>query len=514
MLPNVRREDWYQTATNTNWDISYVDEEEMYPPGLTGQDAYNVPEDGWESWEETYKQTAREYYETQHEKDGSVYAVSSAMDQSGLPHSLGMGWEDVLKFHFATVPLLERAAVTSESQYARFAPDSAWRHMAQFGAMDELRHTELQLRIPHSFVKEDSQYDWAKKMYHTEDWASVAARHLFDDFKASNAIDSALQITFAFETGFTNMQFLALASDAADVGDIEFSEAISSIQTDEARHAQQGNAIIEILDEYDDLDRAQYLVDKSFWRCYKLFSALTGPSMDYYTPVEDREMSWGEFMEEWIVDQFLENIESTGLEKPWYWDQFIELVRQGGTSHYMAGGHYHWRPTLPIAPPGVTAEDREWLEEKYPGWEERWGEKWDRHAKAMREDDLEKTVADDLIVLCDLCQLPAIHADPDQDHNRLHCHEHDGETYYFCSEPCQWIFENEPERYAEHKSILRRFLAGDIQPQTLEGALEHMGMGADNDYERGIDFRAPEWGDDWADWSPSSSDPAGAASDD
>jgi toluene monooxygenase system protein A len=132
----------------------------------------------------------------------------------------------------------------------------------------------------------------------------------------------------------------------------------------------------------------------------------------------------------------------------------------------------------------------------------------------MREDDLEKTVADDLIVLCDLCQLPAIHADPDQDHNRLHCHEHDGETYYFCSEPCQWIFENEPERYADHKSILRRFLAGDIQPQTLEGALEHMGMGADNDYERGIDFRAPEWGDDWADWSPSSPDPAGAASDD
>jgi toluene monooxygenase system protein A len=514
MLPNVRREDWYHIATNTDWDPDYVDKEEMFPPEMTGQDAYNVPEDGWEAWEETYKQTAREYFETQHEKDGSIYSVSSAMEQSGLPHSLGMGWEDVLKFHFATVPLLERAAVTSESQYARFAPDSAWRHMAQFGAMDELRHTELQLRIPHSFVKEDAQYDWAKKMYHTEDWASVAARHLFDDFKASNAIDSALQITFAFETGFTNMQFLALASDAADVGDIEFSEAISSIQTDEARHAQQGNAIIEILEEYDDLDRAQYLVDKSFWRCYKIFAALTGPSMDYYTPVEDREMSWGEFMEEWIVDQFLESIENTGLEKPWYWDQFLELIRNGTTSHYMAGGHYHWRPTLPIAPPGVTEEDREWLEEKYPGWEDRWGYKWDRHAEMMRKGDLDKTVADDLILLCDLCQLPAIHGNPELDINRPHAYEHNSETYYFCSEPCQWIFENEPERYTGHKSILRRFLAGEIQPQNLKGALEHMGMTQGNVHERGIDFRAPEWGDDWADWSPPADRTSTAADDD
>lgn len=504
MLPNVSREEWYQTATKTNWTPEYVDKGELYPPEVTGQTDYdNVPDDGWESWEETYKQTAREYYETQHEKDASVYSVSSAMGQSDLPHSLGMAWGNVLKFHFAAVPLLERAAVSAESMYARFAPDSAWRHMAQFGAMDELRHAAVQLRLPHSFVEEDAQYDWAKKMYHTEDWVSVAGRALFDDFKAANTIDSALEITFAFETGFTNMQFLALAADAADTGDIEFAEAISSIQTDEARHAQQGNAIIEILNEYDDLDRAQYLVDKSFWRCYKLFAALTGPSMDYYTPVEDREVSWGEFMEEWIVDQFQENIENTGLEKPWYWDDFLKTIRRGDTSHYMAGGHYHWRPTLPLAPNGVTEEDREWLEEKYPGWEERWGHMWDRHAENMRNGNREDTVADDLIVLCDLCQLPAVDADPENDFTRVRSHEHDGETYYFCSDPCQWIFENEPERYTGHRSIFRRFLDGEIKPKNLEGALEHMGMGEDNAHERGLDFRAPEWGDDWQDWRPS-----------
>jgi len=504
MLPSVSREDWYQTATKTNWTPEYVDEEELYPSEMMGIDEYNVPDDGWDMWEETYKQTAREYFETQHEKDRSVYSVSSAMEQSDLPHSLGMGWESVLKFHFAGVALAERAAVSAESMYARFAPDSAWRHMAQFGSMDEIRHTEVQLRIPHDFVKKDAQYDWSKKLLHTEDWASIASRAVFDDLMASNVIDSALQVTFAFETGFTNMQFLALAADAADVGDIEFSEAISSIQTDEARHAQQGNAIIEVLEEYDDLDRAQYLIDKSFWRCYKLFATLTGPSMDYYTPVEDREMSFGEFMEEWIIDQFLDNIESTELERPWYWDEFLEDVRRGDTCHYMAGGHYHWRPTLWITPPGVTAEDREWLEEKYPGWEDRWGQYWDRFGENWREGSPEKTVADDLIILCDLCHFPAVDADHEHDFNRIRAHEHDGETYYFCSDPCQWIFENEPERYTEQYSLLRRFLGGEIQPQDLGGALDYMGMGEDYAHERGMDFKAPEWGDDWLDWSPGS----------
>ena len=41
-------------------------------------------------------------------------------------------------------------------------------------------------------------------------------------------------------TGFTNMQFLGLAADAAEAGDFTFASLISSIQTDESRHAQIG----------------------------------------------------------------------------------------------------------------------------------------------------------------------------------------------------------------------------------------------------------------------------------
>ena len=43
-----------------------------------------------------------------------------------------------------------------------------------------------------------------------------------------------------------------------------------------------------------------------FWRAWKLFSLLTGLSMDYYTPIEHRTHSFKEFMEEFINKQFID----------------------------------------------------------------------------------------------------------------------------------------------------------------------------------------------------------------
>ena len=65
--------------------------------------------------------------------------------------------------------------------------------------------------------------DWAHKTLHTNEWGAIAARHLFDDmFTANDAVSTAIQLTFTFETGFTNLQFLGMAADAMNVGDVDF----------------------------------------------------------------------------------------------------------------------------------------------------------------------------------------------------------------------------------------------------------------------------------------------------
>lgn len=51
-------------------------------------------------------------------------------------------------------------------------------------------------------------------------------------------------LTFGFETGFTNLQFIAYAAMADKAGDFLFGNTTASIQTDEARHAQIGRPVL------------------------------------------------------------------------------------------------------------------------------------------------------------------------------------------------------------------------------------------------------------------------------
>ena len=39
--------------------------------------------------------------------------------------------------------------------------------------------------------------------------------------------------------------------------------------------------------------------------------------------------------------------------------------------------------------------------------------------------------------------------------------EYEGRDYIFCSQPCRWIFLREPERYANHKDLVKRVLTGE-----------------------------------------------------
>ena len=117
----------------------------------------------------------------------------------------------------------------------RFGRAAAWRNMALYGTLDETRHAQIQLSFPYALLNKEPGFDWAHKAMHTNEWLVIALRHLFDDmFTANDAVSTAIQLTFTFETGFTNLQFLGLAADAMEMGDVAFGAMLSSVQTDEA----------------------------------------------------------------------------------------------------------------------------------------------------------------------------------------------------------------------------------------------------------------------------------------
>jgi toluene monooxygenase system protein A len=465
----LNREEWLHLAHKLDWQYSYVREEDIFPEVISGHPY--LPHAEWQDWEESFKTSYREYVENQYDKDMAVYAVRDAVGRIENIQKLATPWMNSLKIHAAALPLAEFTGVIGNLRGARFGRDSAWRTMAVFGALDEYRHTQIPLLLFHQLVRWEPQFDWAHKFYHTNNWFAIAARHFADELTiGQNAIEFHIATNCVFETGFTNLQFVGLASLAHGANDHLFEKMITSIQTDEARHAQIGHPILAKVMKHDP-DYAQYLMDKWFWRNWRIFSILTGVSMDYLTAMEQRTYSFKEFMEEWILDQFLRTLDEFGLKRPLYWQTVLDELE---TYHHMIyASAYTYRATLWFNCVLPGPEERKWLREKYPShWDEMqsvWetvGARWEAVGPGS-ENELQVHGAV-LPAFCDLCQLPLCAGNPQK--NAAIVLSHENQNYIFCSEPCRWIFLREPERYASHRELVKRVLSGEA-PSNLPDLL-------------------------------------------
>lgn len=486
-MPLLDRAEWYDLARTTEWTPSYVTEEELFVPGHSGGEG--IPAEAWSKYDEPYKVSYREYVDTQRQKDAGAYSVKAALERLDLYKNADPGWITILKLHYAAVSVVEYNAALQESRFARWSRFPGMRNMATLGTLDEIRHAQLQLYFAHEYAPKDRHFDWAHEGMFTENWGIIAARHAFDDMLMTrDALATSIMANFAFETGYTNLQFIGLSSDAARAGDFTFAKLIQSIQSDEARHAQIGTPVLQAMIEAGQKEKAQHLIDIAFWRSWKLFTILTGLPMDYYMPLEHREGSFKEFMQEWIIDQFARSLQELGLDKPWYWDIFLRDLDEH--HHGQQLGLWSWRPTLwfnPVA--GVGPDERDWLEEKYPGWNDTFGKCWDVIIDNLKKGKGDQTVPGTLPIICNMSNIPVV-GTPFK-HLVDFPLEHNGRLYHFGSEVDRWIFEQEPERYQGHMSIVDRFLAGKINPPDLGGVLQYMGLGVVS--EGGDDAHGYSW---------------------
>jgi toluene monooxygenase system protein A len=469
----LRRDDWLDLARKLDWEYSYVDEREVFPEQIAGGPWR--PHADWQAWDEPYRTTYAEYVKNQSAKEAAVAAVRDAVGKIEDYAKLDKAWLSALKLHAATLPLAEFAAVVGNLRAVRFGRDSAWRMTAMLGALDELRHTQIPLLLMHDLVAWDEQFDWTHKFFHSNDWVAIAARHMVDELLlTATPVEFAIATNFVFETGFTNLQFVGLASAAHLAGDRMFEKMVQSIQTDEARHAQIGGPVLSLVASFD-RNYAQYLVDKWFWRSWLFFAVVTGFALDYLTPVARRGQSFKEFVEEWILDQFQSSLVHHGLKLPWYWPQFLTALE---TYHHMVyASAYTYRASVwfDFVLPGPS--ERSWLASKYPGSWQLFDPVWERITQRWRESGPGVewySHGATPVTFCDLCQLVLCGGTPVR--NTAVVREHAGKKYIFCSEPCRWIFEQETERYADHKDVVKRILAGEAPANLLELLSNYFGL--------------------------------------
>src|SRR6202000_1454035 len=93
---------------------------------------------------------------------------------------LDPGWLELVKFHNGAIALAEYAGAVAELRMARFGRDSAWGMIATPCAPSQIRHTQIPLLIGSDLLSHDGNFDWTHKVYNTNQWVILVARHLFD----------------------------------------------------------------------------------------------------------------------------------------------------------------------------------------------------------------------------------------------------------------------------------------------------------------------------------------------
>src|SRR5260370_42658524 len=74
-MARMAREKWYDIARDLDWELSYVDYEEVFPGWMSVQG--KAPREAWAGWDEPYKVTYPEYVATQREQETGPYSVQA-----------------------------------------------------------------------------------------------------------------------------------------------------------------------------------------------------------------------------------------------------------------------------------------------------------------------------------------------------------------------------------------------------------------------------------------------------
>ena len=332
-------------------------------------------------------------------------------------------------------------------------------------SIDEIRHAQTQV---HAMSNYNKFYNGFKDFATQRDriWYTSVPRSFFDDAMSAGPFEFLIAIGFSFEYVLTNLLFVPFMSGAAYNGDMATCTFGFSAQSDEARHMTLGLECIKFMLEQDpdNIPIVQKWIDKWFWRGCRLLT-LVAAMMDYMLP--KRVMSWREAWNIYGVENgnaLFRDLARYGIKPPMHWDDVEKSIDH--TSHQIMLGLYQWKFGTAFHSWTPSASDIEWLKEKYPTtFEKYYLPRWE-YAIAQKEAGGEYNNFG-LPKLCQTCQLPCLFTEPD-DPTQL-CHretEYEGEKYHFCSDGCQHVFEQEPEKYVQAwlpmPALMQEPLKGDL----------------------------------------------------
>jgi phenol hydroxylase P3 protein len=444
------------------WEPSYQSKETLYPyltyEGIKIQD--------WDKWEDPFRLTMDAYWKYQGEKERKFYAIIDAHAQNnGHLNITDARYLTALKMFLQAISPGEYAAHRGFARVGREFAGVGTQVACQMQSLDEIRHAQTQI---HALSNYNRFYNGFHGFAEMRDrmWYNTVPRSFFDDAMTAGPFEFMIAIGFSFEYVLTNLLFVPFMSGAAYNGDMATVTFGFSAQSDEARHMTLGLECIKFMLEQDpaNKDVVQRWIDKWFWRGFRVLG-LVSAMMDYMLP--KRVMSWREAWNIYGAENggaLFKDLAFYGIRPPKGWEDAEKAIDH--MSHQLMLGLYQWsfgtgfHSWIPPEP------DFAWLAEKYPDtFNKYYKPRWD-HIIALKKAG--KPFANvGLAKLCQTCQLPVVFTEPD-DPTMLCNREvaYKGETYHFCSDGCQDIFEHEPEKFIQGwlpmPALFQAPLNGDI----------------------------------------------------
>jgi phenol hydroxylase P3 protein len=431
----------YQRLTHSlHWDPTYVSEDAYIPEEW--RTACTMPD--WKKFNDPFQILFEDYVRIQAEKEDKFHAVRDAGARFGHIGRVDPRWVEAMKSFNTALTYSEYYNYRGHVRVARFAPAPAIRIASMVQAMDERRHAEEAIYQARDYVKHHKSGFLLPRdriAFFERHWYFQGDRSFFEDLITTDPIEAIIGTNLVFETAFTNLLFIAAPAAGVANGDFGFGQAHMTIQSDETRHMALGQAVARAMLQNDDtnLELIQDWVDKWFWRCHRLLLAVVGPVLDYFPKV--KPISYREAFQRYVVEDFIQGYVSElsqfGLKPPRHLDQALAELEHG--SHTAWRDLYASRSSLWFDVHQPTAEDIEWLNEKYPSFDAVHGDYWRAVADGA---DMQ---ADSLPMICDICHFPCTFPEP-KTAVALPV-DYEGDRYWFCSEGCKWIFEREASKY-------------------------------------------------------------------
>ena len=354
-------------------------------------------------------------------------------------------WLEWQKLFLSIIPLPEISAARSMPMLFRAVPNPELHNGQAIQMIDEVRHSTIQQNLKRLYMNnyiDPAGFNNSLRNFHN-DYAGTIGRQFAEVHHRGRHHRREHLPDHRRGDGLHEHLFVAMPAEAAANGDYLLPTVFHSVQSDESRHISNGYAtLLMALSDEGNRQLLERDLRYAWWNNHAVVDAAIGTFIEYGTKDrrKDRE-SYAEMWRRWIYDDYYRSylvpLEKYGLtvphdlvEEAWnrIWNKgYVHEVAQFFATGWLAN---YWRID------GMTDEDFEWFEHKYPGWYDKYGKWWENYSRLALPNGHKPIVGEDVDYVypnrCWVCMVPCLIRED------IHTADVDGVHRTYCSETCRW----------------------------------------------------------------------------